>query len=197
MHTLANGTSPYRPYKEVHPSGVVPCCNTSAALIKYGGIEVNSNKVFMMFQIEKQPFIVINKYSQSVIITDDPCKHIWPLCHPVIVEWFIYSPMISNTILFSTTVSCRRSTVLCFTLEAMRTSRSPQDGASNFHVLVYFQNDFGTNLESFISLNHTNQAAKPTDLTMIFLTFQRRLVFPFDILYFECAHKRIRGKKVL
>ena len=160
MHTPANGTSPYRPYKEVHPSGVVPCCNTSAALIKYGGIEVNSNKVFMMFQIEKQPFIVINKYSQSVIITDDPCKHIWPLCHPIIVEWFIYSPMISNTILFSTTVSCRRSTVLCFTLEAMRTSRSPQDGASNFHVLVYFQNDFGANLESFIPFKSHKPGSK-------------------------------------
>ena len=52
-----------------------------------------------------------------------------------------------------------------------------------------FQNDFGANLEYLLS--HTNQSAKPTELKMIFLTFKRRLVFPFDILYFECAHRRI------
>ena len=48
MHTLSNGASPCRPYKEVHPSGVAPCCNTSAALMKSRRLEVNSNKVFTM-----------------------------------------------------------------------------------------------------------------------------------------------------
>ena len=39
-------------------------------------------------------------------------------------------------------------------------------------------------------LSHMNQSVKPTDLKMIFMTFERRLVFCFDILYSECAHRR-------
>lgn len=41
----------------------------------------------------------------------------------------------------------------------------------------------------------TNQSAKPRDLTLVFLTFQSRLVFFFHILNFKCAH-RLSGASI-
>ena len=48
-----------------------------------------------------------------------------------------------------------------------------------------------------------NKSVNSADLKVIFMTmnFERRLVFCFDILYSECAHRRsgdsILGEKVL
>ena len=55
-----------------------------------------------------------------------------------------------------------------------------------FHGPVYFKKDFGANFE--YHLNSTNQSAKPTDLKIIIFCLVIKFSFPFDILYFECAH---------
>ena len=54
-----------------------------------------------------------------------------------------------------------------------------------------------------IHLSRMNKSVNSADLKVIFMTmnFERRLVFCFDILYSECAHRRsgdaILGEKVL
>ena len=41
-----------------------------------------------------------------------------------------------------------------------------------------------------IHLSRMNKSVKSTDLNLIFFTFERRLVFCFDILYSEWAYRR-------
>ena len=41
-----------------------------------------------------------------------------------------------------------------------------------------------------IPLSRMNKSVKSTDLNLIFFTFERRLVFCFDILYSEWAYRR-------
>ena len=51
-------------------------------------------------------------------------------------------------------------------------------------------------MNSECTFGHIDQSAKPTDLKMICLTFERGLVFRFYILHLECAHRWI-GDSVL